>query len=1535
MSESRPSIVAMFDAALQLPPAQRAAYLDQACADDAGLRHQVETLLESHDSAGGFMKDPGVHPPSSAPTSAKAMEDESEDSPDDMAVGQSIGRYKLLEKVGEGGCGVVYVAEQTEPVRRRVALKVIKLGMDTKAVVARFEAERQALAMMDHANIAKVLEAGRSEKGRPFFVMELVRGIPITQYCDQANLSTQARLELFIKVCQAIQHAHQKGIIHRDIKPSNILVTMHDGVPVPKVIDFGIAKAIEGRLTEHTVYTQLHQFIGTPAYMSPEQAELTGLDIDTRSDIYSLGVLLYELLSGTTPFDPKELLSLGLDAMRKIIREQEPPRPSTRLGTLAGPDSTSAAKCRSTEPAKLTHQLRGDLDWIVMKCLEKDRTRRYETANGLAADLKRHLADEPVGARPPSASYRLQKAFRRNKLVCASGAVVFFALLAGLGSATVMFNREQKTNLQLQSQMDETKKAKRSADETARTAQEQRRRAEVSVQLMQIQKAEELFGVQQAASAVAYLGRVLRANPSNEVAAARLASAMLRPFPKLLIEPLRHGGGVWCAEFSPDGSRVVTGSLDWTARVWDARTGEALSGPLHHESVVSAVQFSPDGLRVLTASEDRTARVWDARTGQPLTEPLRHEGPVRSARFSADGLRVVTTSKNGVVRQWDPRTGKPATGPLPVESMGSPAEFSADGLRRVTRSYYDDTACVWRESTQQPLTEPLPHPGVVNSAQFNPDGLRLVTTCEDGSARIWDIHTSPPVTEPLQHRAEVCCARFSPDGLRVVTASPDHTARVWDARSGEPLTPPLRHEAPVRDAEFSPDGRCVVTAANDGTARVWNARTGEQLTKPLLHEREVISARFSHDGLRVITGCEDMTARIWEARTGQRLTEPLPVGGAVYAVEFSRDGDCVVTAAAGSSARVWDARTGQALTPALMHKGFVVGAQFSPDGRRVLTASHDFTARVWNAQTGQPLTDPLLHRQRVESAQFSPDGSRVVTASADHTARVWDSHTGQPLTEPLRHQAPVFFAAFSPDGLRVVSASEDGTARVWDARTGQPVTDPLRHEGPVRSATFSPDGLWVLTASADGTARVWEVPPAGLTVPAWFLDWAEARVGRRFDEQDTTAEIPFAEQRRRREQIQSRTDTSYFTRLAQWVEADPSARAISPNAALTMWEHVRRLIATNTVSSLREALLISPAESLAWGRLALHLAKDARVQANEEAGLAQAEGAARRALKLDRRQTDAWLAVGMVQRLRHQPVEAQASLDRALAVVPENAEGWETRGDLLGSERRLAEAVEAYSQALALLPGTNGASLLAKRAEAYLGVKRWDLAKNDWTRAVQQQPDLAETAFRRLSEAQRWKDAVEFGLPWIKQKPDDALVWLGVAPVLVLAGDQAANAECCARMRQQFAESKDPETAERVIKVCLLLPNLIDPAKLPGESLAQELTSGTGPVWAQWGWTTRALLAYRSGDAESAVKYVTKSGETTPNDLCTPTSLAIRAMARHQLGRSEEARRDLEGASQIITRLEAEEAKKGDRDLLIAQILFREADALINGKAKQ
>jgi serine/threonine protein kinase len=395
----------IFLAVLELDdPAERNAYLDRACAGHPALRAQVEQLKKAHQESGHFMELP-------APVLVAIVDDSSAERP-----GTVVGPYKLMEQIGEGGMGLVFVAEQQYPVRRKVALKVIKPGMDTQQVIARFEAERQALALMDHPNIAKVLDGGETASGRPYFVMELVKGVPITEYCDQNQVPVQKRLELFFEVCQAVQHAHHKGIIHRDIKPSNVLVVSHDGTPVVKVIDFGVAKAVGQQLTDKTVYTQFSQLVGTPLYMSPEQAGQSGLDVDTRSDIYSLGVLLYELLTGLTPFDKERLHQVGYDEMRRIIREEEPPKPSTRISTL-GQASTTIAMQRKSDPKQLSRLFRGELDWIVMKSLEKDRNQRYETANDLALDVQRYLHDEPVQACPPSAVYRLRKFARKYRMV--------------------------------------------------------------------------------------------------------------------------------------------------------------------------------------------------------------------------------------------------------------------------------------------------------------------------------------------------------------------------------------------------------------------------------------------------------------------------------------------------------------------------------------------------------------------------------------------------------------------------------------------------------------------------------------------------------------------------------------------------------------------------------------------------------------------------------------------------------------------------------------------------------------------------------------------------------------------------------------------------------------------------------------------------------------------------------------------------------------------------------------------------------------
>jgi serine/threonine protein kinase/WD40 repeat protein len=865
----------LFALVLTKPARERAVWLDRECADDPALRARLEALLVAHEQphtsltleARGFSDTNGDQQPPVERQGAAARSDaeniptlklDLEDSPQDEAVGQTLGRYKLLENIGEGGCGVVYVAEQTEPVRRRVALKVIKLGMDTKAVVARFEAERQALAMMDHPNIAKVLDAGTTENGRPFFVMELVRGIKITDYCDQNNLPTKDRLDLFIKVCQAIQHAHQKGIIHRDIKPSNILVTLHDGVPVPKVIDFGIAKATEGRLTDATVYTQLHQFIGTPAYMSPEQAEMSGLDVDTRSDIYSLGVLLYELLTGRTPFDAKELMSLGIDEMRKTIREKEPVRPSTKLATLQGDELTTTAKRRSADAPKLINLLRGDLDWIVMKCLEKDRTRRYETANGLAADLKRHLSHEPVVARPPSRAYRFQKAFRRNRLAFTAGVAVAAALVAGIGISTWQMIRATRAERQQHQLREVAVKALNGEKEQRAQAERERERADA-----QAQKASESQEQSRRLLYASDMNLAQQALRHNNVGKARRLLDRHRPKPgeedlrgwewRYLWQLTRSGALVtltnrpvrgFSVSFSDDGSRLAVGWFDGHVDLWDVSSRRMIRSLTDREYPhAGRVAFSHRGHLLAATAEPKTIALYDLDTGRESVvwkAPSQGLWDVRDVSFSADDSKVaIYTAENGPqpvdlrdeISVVDAATRK-VEFRYPALNAGDnhfgAARLSPDNRRLyAARSDYDhyrySIDCIDLATGQSLWQTDLQRDQGLTSLALSPNGNVLASASgyEDPSIRIWDTSNGKLLFRLDGHTSWVGKLAFSEDGKRLISAAADQSIRIWDTSNWTELRVLRGHADEVHAVAVSDAAQLIASASKDGDLMLW------------------------------------------------------------------------------------------------------------------------------------------------------------------------------------------------------------------------------------------------------------------------------------------------------------------------------------------------------------------------------------------------------------------------------------------------------------------------------------------------------------------------------------------------------------------------------------------------------------------------------------------------------------------------------------------------------------------------------------------
>jgi serine/threonine protein kinase/WD40 repeat protein len=1029
-----PRVREILDHAADLPPAERSAYLETACAGDPALRAEVESLLAALEDADEFLVSPAGSP-------------RVEEAPVNDSLGTMIGHYKLIEKIGEGGMGVVYKADQSQPVHRQVALKIIKPGMDTSAVIGRFEAERRALALMDHSNIARVLDAGSTENGRPYFVMELVTGVSITRYCDEHRLTPEQRLELFIPVCRAVEHAHQKGIIHRDLKPSNILVTEQDGKAIVKVIDFGIARAIEQTDAERTAFTQAGMLVGTPEYMSPEQAGGRQQETDTRSDIYALGVILYELLTGATPLDRKQLYTAGYEQMMRTIREVQPPKPSTRLSTLGeGVASTSAL--RRMDPRKLARLLLGDLDLIVMKCLEKDRARRYETASGLARDVERFLNGDPVEATPPSPFYIFGKfalKYRKALAVAAAFAVVLVGCLittsvvfwvwktealherdiarAAEAKADAARIREQKAKDQEIHQTLIAQQQRQLADQQTQAAEEQRRISSAQTELAQTRA---YYAAISAASGAVNLDNLGAANFFLSLAPSNM--------------------------------------INWEWNYLHAAANLQLATVRFNS--IDRVYYFPDLNDIVEFDGDRSVNFLDPRTRKLKRRVLTIQASgLWPCAISSDEQRFVATEVGGDnpgrLHVLGPQ-GEPIA--LIEKSVQSntyryTTTFTKDHRKFITAAYPDDKIKppqadhplrVWETDTGRLLKQIDIQTSPLCNAAFNADDSLLVTGSTDGVSQVWEMASGKCVSTWSDSVRDAVSSTFSPDGDRILTTSRslNKLAVIWKPTSPNGtvtrVIPETDHVTDAICGEFSPDGK-MIALSGGRFAAIFNTDVKTELDeKPVAvfsgQNSRIPQITFVENGTRVFTSGNDNSIWFWDIPP---RTNPLIFGGK-------------------GSARVTD-------------------AQFAVDGQSIITRRNDGIVQTYGLGTGRLLytLDPEVLRTRtpIEKQTFDPAIPRLAVPCPDGTVQVCDARTGE-LLERIGDARPGEFpvvTGFTHDGKHAITGSARGAVRVWDL-TGATPRFSLCDSGPaVEKIVISPTDDRAISVAHGGYGRLWDL----------------------------------------------------------------------------------------------------------------------------------------------------------------------------------------------------------------------------------------------------------------------------------------------------------------------------------------------------------------------------------------------------------------------------------------------------------------------------
>jgi WD40 repeat protein/serine/threonine protein kinase len=1140
----------LFGESVALDTRRRQAFLNEQCAGNPSLRAEVEKMLGNDAKA---IDERWLDEPLSLPFPFPAA-------PRDPMIGRRIGVYEIHSKIGSGGMGDVYLAIRRDDIRLRVAVKLIKRDTDSQAILQRFRNERQILAALQHANIARFLDGGTTDDGSPYFAMEYIEGKPIDQYCDDRRLNTTHRLELFQAVCAAVQFAHKFGVIHRDLSPDNVRVTA-DGVP--KLLDFGIAKMINPELSfvSEIGPTQPEDLIMKRAYASPEQVR--GGAVSTASDVYSLGVVLYRLLTGHPPY---RFPSQAPAEVARAVCEVEPEAPSAVVmrgvevtlsdGTTKTVTPEKVSEVRDGLPARLRRRLAGEVDKIVLMALKKEPDRRFASVEQFAEDIRRHLQGLPLRyAVRDSFVYRARKFARRNRVLVAAAALVVLLLVGGTAGTTLGMFRAWDAEA-------EANWRKEDADNARKLAVNEQEKAQQALAELSLQEAFErcgrgepglgLLSFAQALDAAADgkapdLERVIRANllgwrrqlvaltdcltpPPNELFAftpdgcsawtVTGEGSLVRRWElaegRLADPSLKHAQPVVALALSLDGSYVATGCTDRGVRLWDAATGELRWQAVADKREISAVGFSPDCQTVMVGRIEKEEReestVFEAlcvAAGEAGPPAFRLPGRVRRFALSPDGGRTLVTvgSLDRAVRRWELPTGRAIGTDLSHQEWVRAVAFSPDG-RAILTGGDDRVARLWETASGRPL-QVLYHQKPVWAVAFGPDGRRFLTASLGDAVRVWNGTPFPEPLHTLAHRGPVRALDVSPDGKWVVTGAADWALHLWDSSTGKEVPLDLPHDFLPRFAAFSPDGTLLVTTRyqrNGNVALLWDFVPGtpRPLRKKaeLSHRGDIRKVAFSCDGTRLATASMDGTAQVWNTATGlPALAAVLHHDGkAVSAVAFSPDGTKVLTGGADGNARRWNVATGEPFGRPLPQGGAIVDVAFSPDGRMMLTAGKDGWVRCWDAASGEKALEFDHGGSAVGVVAFRPPDGRTILTSSLNTARLWNAATGQRRGALLRHPGEVLAAAFSRDGRWVVTGSKDGMVRVWDSDTGRPLGPPLLHDETAHLVAVGPAGSgWFVTASTDKVARLWPVPTFVEAAVPQVVRWAQVRTGLELD----------------------------------------------------------------------------------------------------------------------------------------------------------------------------------------------------------------------------------------------------------------------------------------------------------------------------------------------------------------------------------------------------------------------------------------------------